>query len=145
MTTMRDYFGLEIGYSDHTKGWTVACAAVALGARVIEKHFTLDRNFPGPDHKASLEPSELRQMVESIRTIEQSLGNGEKVPHDAELDNRPVARKSLVAACAISKGELFSPENLLSKRPGDGRSPMSYWRLLGVAATRNYRPDEPID
>jgi N-acetylneuraminate synthase len=142
---MQTAFGLRIGYSDHTPGTVVTCAAVALGARVIEKHFTLDKTLPGPDHTASLEPRELSEMVESIRRVEQSLGSGEKAPHDAELENRPVARKSLVAAREIGKGELFSPENLLSKRPGDGRSPMSYWSLLGVAATRNYRPDEPID
>jgi len=142
LVSMQAAFGLRIGYSDHTPGSVIASAAVALGARVIEKHFTLDKNFPGPDHKASLEPSELRQMVDSIRTVEQSLGNGEKVPHDTELDNRPVARKSLVAARAIPRGELFSPDSVAVKRPGTGRSPMEYWDILGRESKKPYEFDE---
>ena len=142
LVSMQAAFGLRIGYSDHTPGSVVVSAAVALGARVIEKHFTLDKNFPGPDHKASLEPAELRQMVDSIRTVEQSLGNGEKVPHDTELDNRSVARKSLVAACAITKGELFSPDSVAVKRPGTGRSPMEYWDILGRESKKPYEFDE---
>jgi len=142
LVSMQAAFGLRIGYSDHTPGSVVVSAAVALGARVIEKHFTLDKNFPGPDHKASLEPSELRQMVDSIRTVEQSLGNGEKGPHDTELDNRLVARKSLVAARAITKGELFSRDSVAVKRPGTGRSPMEYWDILGRASSKSYEFDE---
>ncbi len=143
--SMQSAFGLRIGYSDHTVGTTVACAAVALGARVIEKHITLDKTLPGPDHAASLEPQEFHQMVESIRIVEQSLGDGNKAPHEAELENLPVARKSLIAAQTINKGELFSPENVTAKRPTAGRSPMDYWSLLGVASTRDYEPDEPIN
>ncbi len=141
---MQSAFSLRIGYSDHTPGVTVACAAVALGARVIEKHITLDKTLPGPDQAASLEPQEFQEMVEGIRIVEQSLGDGNKVPHEAELENLPVARKSLIAAKKINKGELFSSENVVAKRPGAGRSPMEYWSLLGVAATRKYEPDETI-
>jgi len=131
LVSMQAAFGLRIGYSDHTPGSAVTCAAVALGAEVIEKHFTLNRALPGPDHAASLEPVEFRQMIESIRTVEKSLGDGDKVPHDAELENRLIARKSLVAARAIQEGELFSAENVAIKRPGTGRSPMDYWDILG--------------
>ena len=145
MKSMHDYFGLEIGYSDHTKGWTVSCAAVALGARVIEKHFTLDRSLPGPDHAASLEPEELGQMVDSIRMVEAALGNGEKMPQEAELANRDVARKSLVARESIVKGQAFSEENLAIKRPGIGRSPMEYWSLFGKVSEFDYLTDEIID
>lgn len=145
MESMRDFFGLEIGYSDHTNGLTVSCAAVALGARVIEKHFTLDRSLPGPDHAASLEPEELRQMVDSIRMVEVALGNGEKVPQEAELTNRDVARKSLVARENIIKGQAFSEANLSIKRPGMGRSPMDYWSLIGEFSESDYLTDEIID
>jgi N-acetylneuraminate synthase len=145
MVSLREAFGLKIGYSDHTTGWVVACAAVAQAARVIEKHFTVDKSLPGPDHAASLEPQELRQMVENIRAVETALGDGKKVPQPAELENLPVARKSLVAACAIARGELFSVENLAIKRPGDGCTPMKYWNLIGTLATRDYLPDEQID
>ncbi len=142
LASMQTAFGLRIGYSDHTPGSVVACAAVALGAWVIEKYFTLDKTLPGPDHMASLEPLELRQMVESRRVVEQSLGNGEKAPHDTELENRPVVRKSLAAARAISEDELFSPDNIAIKRPGTGRSPMEYWDILGQAPNKPYESDE---
>ena len=140
--SMQSAFGLRIGYSDHTVGTTVACAAVALGARVIEKHITLDKTLPGPDHAASLEPQEFHQMVESIRIVELSLGDGNKAPHEAELENLPVARKGLVAARAILRGELFSPDSVAVKRPGTGRSPMEYWDILGRESKKPYEFDE---
>ena len=145
MGVMRDTFGLEMGYSDHTVGWVVSCAAVALGARVIEKHLTLDRTFPGPDHAASLEPGELGQMVRKIRMVEAALGRGEKAPQQVELENRDVARKSLVAGENIAKGQPFSKVNLSIKRPGTGRSPMEYWSLIGKLAESDYLDDELID
>ena len=142
MVSMGHAFGLKMGYSDHTPGTAVACAAVALGARVIEKHITLDKTLPGPDHAASLEPQEFHQMVESIRIVEQSLGDGNKAPHEAELENLPVARKSLVAARGITEGELFSPDSVAVKRPGTGRSPMEYWDMLGRESNKAYEFDE---
>ena len=145
MTTMAAAFGLPVGYSDHTEGITVAAAAVALGARVIEKHFTLDRNLPGPDHRASLEPGGLGAMVAAIREVELSLGRAEKGPTSAELKNMAVARKSLVAACAIRRGEPFTPQNLTAKRPGSGVSAMRYDEWLGRLAGRDYEADELID
>ncbi len=144
MATMRLAFGLPVGLSDHTPGIAIPIAAVALGASVIEKHFTLDRNLPGPDHKASLEPGELKAMVEAIRQVEAALGNGVKIPSRSEWKNRPIARKSLVAAKPIQKGELFSEENITVKRPGTGATPMSYWELLGRPATKNYTVDENV-
>jgi N-acetylneuraminate synthase len=145
MDTLAAAFGLPVGYSDHTAGIHVAVAAVARGAIMIEKHCTLDRKLPGPDHKASLEPDELAQMVRQIRDIEQALGDGVKQPAPGELKNRDVARRSLVAACNISAGELFSAQNLTCKRPGDGAPPVAYWRMLGKAAPRAYSKDEKID
>ena len=144
MKTMQKAFGLEVGYSDHTNGWVVACAAVAMGARVIEKHFTLDRSLPGPDHSASLEPSELRQMVDDIRIVTTATGDGRKVPHKVELKNRDVVRKSIVAARSITKGEQLTERNILLKRPGTGRSPMDYWDLLGSMAVDSFEPDDLI-
>ena len=144
MATLRDAFGLRVGYSDHTPGIAIPVAAVALGAVLIEKHFTLDRNLPGPDHKASLEPEELRQMMQSIREVETALGSAIKQPAASELRNRPVARKSLVAACDIAKGQLFTPENLAIKRPGDGISPIHYWDWLGKTAERDYQQDDKV-
>jgi N,N'-diacetyllegionaminate synthase len=138
-------FGVPIGYSDHTPGIEVAIAAVALGASVIEKHFTLDRTLPGPDHKASLEPDELTAMVRGIRNIEIALGDGIKRPTPTEARNRPVARKSLVAARAIGAGEIFSDENLAIKRPGTGITPMRWDEVLGRAAPRDFSPDEQIE
>lgn len=145
MLTIRDVFGVAVGYSDHTAGIEVAIAAVALGATVIEKHFTLDRNLPGPDHKASLEPDELKAMVAAIRNIEQSIGDGIKRPSPSEAKNKAIARKSLVAACAIRAGECFSEANLAVKRPGTGLSPMRWDEVLGRKAPRDFAPDELIE
>jgi N,N'-diacetyllegionaminate synthase len=138
-------FGVVVGYSDHTVGIEVSIAAVALGASVIEKHFTLDRSLPGPDHKASLEPNELIAMVKAIRNIEGSLGSGIKVPALSEIKNLHIARKSIVAKQQITKGEVFSTSNLTVKRPGDGISPMHWDLLVGQIASRDYLPDEMID
>lgn len=145
MDTLRDAFGLPVGYSDHTPGIAVSLAAAARGARVIEKHFTLDRRLPGPDHQASLEADELRQLVNAIRQIEAALGHGRKEPAASELKNRPIARKALVAARPIRAGEVFTAANLTAKRPAQGLSPMQYWDMLGRTATRDYLTDEAID
>lgn len=145
METMRREFGVEVGYSDHTKGIEVPIAATALGATIIEKHFTLDRNMEGPDHKASLEPQELAAMVSSIRHIEKSLGTGVKAPSPSELKNVSVARKSIVASKAISKGEVFTAENITVKRPGNGISPMKWFDVIGQIANRNFVADEMIE
>lgn len=144
MQTMRDAFGVETGYSDHTKGIMVPIAAAALGATVIEKHFTLDRDMEGPDQKSSLELPELAEMIRSIRIIEQSLGDGAKRPSLSEAGNRVVARKSIVAARPIEKGQVLIGEMLAAKRPGDGISPMRWQEVLGKKADRDYQPDEPI-
>lgn len=136
MTTMRQVYGLPTGYSDHTEGITVPIAAAALGAVVIEKHFTLDKTLPGPDHGASLEPQELKAMVRAVRTVENAMGNGIKIPSPSEMDNRLVARKSLVASRKIEAGEKFSTENLTMKRPGTGISPMHFWEFLGQTAEK---------
>jgi N,N'-diacetyllegionaminate synthase len=145
MLTIRETFGVQVGYSDHTLGVEVAIAAVALGATVIEKHFTLDRKLPGPDHKASLEPDELKAMVNSIRNIEKAMGDGVKRPSSSEVKNKPIARKSLVAACAILEGEVFSENNLSVKRPGNGLSPMRWDEILGRKAPRGFEADELIE
>jgi N-acetylneuraminate synthase len=144
MQTMRDAFDVRVGYSDHSEGFAIPIAAVALGARIIEKHFTLDRTLDGPDHKASLELQELTQMVRSIRTVEAALGDGEKKPMASELANIKVARKSLVAAQDIARGEVFGENNLTIKRPGTGISPARYWAMLGKRSPRDYRKDEVI-
>jgi N,N'-diacetyllegionaminate synthase len=145
MQSMGNALGVAVGYSDHTVGIEVSVAAVALGARVIEKHFTLDRNLPGPDHKASLEPAELAALVKAIRNVEVALGNGVKRPTPSETKNRPIARKSLVAAVPIARGEAFSPHNMAVKRPGTGMSPMRWDEMLGRLAQRDYAADEQID
>jgi N-acetylneuraminate synthase len=145
MGTMTSEFGLPVGYSDHTLGYDVALAAVALGATVIEKHFTVDRSLPGPDHAASLEPGELQRMIAGIRTIELALGDGRKVPAEQELGNRNIARRSLVAAHAIRRGDLYTAESLAFKRPGHGVSPMNYWDVLGRRASRDFAADELIE
>jgi N-acetylneuraminate synthase len=145
MDAMAAAFGLTVGYSDHTHGDHVSIAAVARGARVIEKHFTTDRNLPGPDHEASLEPDELRNLVRRVREIERALGDGIKRPAASEWKNRDVARKSLVVAKAIQAGETFTKENLTCKRPGTGVSPFAYWQTLGQAARRGYDADEALD
>ena len=144
MQTMRSAFDLKIGYSDHSEGVTIPIAVAALGALVIEKHFTLDKTLPGPDHKASLEPNELKEMVIAIRTVEQAMGNGLKHPMPSELGNRNIARKSLVAADDIKSNDIFTAENLTIKRPGTGRSPMEYWEILGTEAQNDHSEDETI-
>jgi N,N'-diacetyllegionaminate synthase len=145
MLTIRDAFGVAVGYSDHTPGIEVAIAAVALGASVIEKHFTLDRALPGPDHRASLEPGELAAMVSAIRNIERALGDGVKRPAACELRNASVARKSLVARQPIKAGEAFSEANLAVKRPGTGLSPMWWDQVIGRRAPRDFAADELIE
>jgi N-acetylneuraminate synthase len=145
MHTMRAAFGLPIGYSDHTLGIQVAVAAVALGAVALEKHFTLDRSMPGPDHVASLEPAELTEMVRAVRATERALGSGVKQPAASELKNMPIARKSLTAACEIRAGERFTEQNLTLKRPGSGIGAMHYFEYLDRVATRDYAADDLID
>lgn len=145
MVTMRDALGVNVGYSDHTMGHEVAVAAVALGACVIEKHLTLDRTAAGPDHAASLEPAEFTEMVRAIRHIEMALGNGIKTPQPSELENMVIARKSLVAAVAIRKGDQFTSVNITAKRPGSGLSPMLWDDVLGRKATRDFAPNEMIE
>ncbi|MGA1823492.1 MAG: N-acetylneuraminate synthase [bacterium] len=144
MITIRDTFKVKVGYSDHTKGIEVPIAAAALGATVIEKHFTLDRAMPGPDHKASLEPEELTAMVSAIRNIEQALGSGIKKPSPSELKNRDIVRKSIVAARDIEQGEPFSEDNITVKRPGNGISPMEWDKVVGKVAGKNFIQDELI-
>ena len=145
MLTIRDEFGVAVGYSDHTNGLEVSIAAVALGASVIEKHFTLDRRLPGPDHAASLEPAELKALVAAIRNTEAAIGDGVKRPSASEARNRDVARKSLVAARPIRAGEAFNEENLAIKRPGTGLSPMRWDEVLGRKAPRDFAADELIE
>ena len=145
MQTMRDTFGCEVGYSDHTRGIEIPIAAVALGATIIEKHFTLDRNMEGPDHKASLEPGELKEMVECIRNTEKALGNLKKTTTESEMKNRKIARKSIVAKSDIKAGAEFTEENLTVKRPGNGISPMQWEEVLGQKASRDFKKDELIE
>ncbi|MEI7605829.1 MAG: N-acetylneuraminate synthase [Rhodospirillaceae bacterium] len=145
LDTLRSIFGLPVGFSDHSEGILIPAAAVACGATVIEKHFTLDRSLPGPDHRASITPGELVGMVADIRTIERALGSAAKTPTASERPNLAVARRSLVAARAIARGELFSADNLTAKRPAGGLSPMRFWDLLGRPAGRAYQPDQAID
>jgi N-acetylneuraminate synthase len=144
MATIRSKFGLTTGYSDHTSGIVVSQAAVAMGASVIEKHFTLDRKLEGPDHKASLEPNELNDMIRGIREIEKSRGDGVKRPMPSEIPNIVVARKSLFAAQAVKAGEAWTSENLTAKRPGHGISAIDYWDWIGTKAKRDYQEDELI-
>jgi N-acetylneuraminate synthase len=144
MDTMKVVFGLPVGFSDHTQGIVIPIAAAARGAVVIEKHFTLDRNLLGPDHLASLEPAELKAMVQAIRQVEVSIGSGIKIPAPSEVKNIPIARKSLVAANAVCQGETFTEDNLTAKRPGTGISPLEYWKILGNKADRDYQVDEVI-
>jgi len=145
MHSIHSAFGLAVGYSDHTSGTEVAIAAVAMGATVIEKHFTLDRRLPGPDHKASLEPEVLRTMVEAIRNIEIALGDGIKRLTPSEAKNKPVVRKSLVAAHRIQAGDVFSETNITTKRPGTGISPMLWDEVIGRPASRDFAADEFIE
>lgn len=146
MAALRKEFGVEVGYSDHTKGIEVPIAAVALGATVIEKHFTLDRNMEGPDHKASLEPDELKAMVSAIRNIEKAVGgDGTKHVSESEKKNIAIARKSIVAACDIKVGEEFTEQNLTAKRPGSGISPMRWEEVVGTKAKRDFSEDDLIE
>jgi len=143
--TLHQEFGLEVGYSDHTPGIEVPIAAVAMGATIIEKHFTLDRNMEGPDHKASLEPDELAAMVRAIRNVEVALGTGIKEPSQSEKKNIVIARKSIIAARNIKKGETLTEENLTVKRPGSGVSPMKWFDVIGTKAVRDFEEDELIE
>lgn len=145
MKTMQNVFHLPVGYSDHTVGIEIPVAAAALGASVIEKHFTLDHTMEGPDHKVSLEPKQLKAMVTAIRNIEKALGDGKKEPTDSEENNRRIVRKSIVAKTAIKKGEIFTEFNITAKRPGTGVSPMRWKDYIGSVAKRDYKPDEVIE
>nr|WP_320148030.1 N-acetylneuraminate synthase [uncultured Anaeromusa sp.] len=147
METLRQVFSLSVGYSDHTEGLVASIGAVALGAEIIEKHFTLDRDLPGPDHKASLEPKQLKELITSIRQIEKALGGKQKKPSVSELENRNVVRKSLVASGRINKGEILGEHNISIKRAGQGISPMQYWKITNGSynAKRSYVKDEPIE
>lgn len=144
MLTIKEAFKINVGYSDHTLGVEIPIAAVALGAQVIEKHFTLDNKMKGPDHRASLEPLELKEMVIAIRNIENAKGSGVKKPSPSELKNKPIARKSIVANKKIRKGEIFSEDNLAIKRPGNGISPMRWREIIGKVAKQKFKKDELI-
>lgn len=145
MLSIKEKFNVNVGYSDHTKGIEVPIAASALGALVIEKHFTLDNTMEGPDHKASLEPDELKKMVDSIRHIELALGSGVKEPAKSEIKNMKIARKSIIAKKGIKAGEAFTEENLTVKRPGNGISPMKWFEVIGEIAVRDFEEDELIE
>ncbi|MEK6624959.1 MAG: N-acetylneuraminate synthase [Bdellovibrionota bacterium] len=145
MKTMGEMFKLPYGYSDHTEGLAVPVAAVAMGAVIVEKHFTTDKSLPGPDHRASLTPTELSEMVKFIRQVETALGSREKHPSCSEIVNRAVARKSLVAKSEIKQGEVFSKDNIEVKRPGSGLSPIYYWQILGKKSSRDYAKDELLE
>ncbi|MEL7564376.1 MAG: N-acetylneuraminate synthase [Dehalobacterium sp.] len=142
---LKTTFGLPVGFSDHTEGIVISIAAVAMGAEVIEKHFTLDQSLPGPDHKASLEPQELKDMVASIRQVERAFGSAKKAPSKSEIRNIPIVRKSLVAARDIKEGDIFTEDSFTVKRPGNGVSPMEYWHWLGRVAHKDYDKDEVIE
>jgi N-acetylneuraminate synthase len=144
MLTMNRAFPAAVGYSDHTEGITIPVAAAALGATVIEKHFTLDKTMPGPDHRASLDPKELKEMVEAIRMVEQALGDGKKIPTASEMAVRKLVHKSIVAAKPIKKGEEFTEENLTTKRAGTGIPVENWYQLIGKRATRDYKVDDVI-
>jgi N,N'-diacetyllegionaminate synthase len=144
MRTIKDEFEVKVGYSDHTLGIEIPIAAVALGASVIEKHFTLDRNLPGPDHKASLEPNELQEMIKTIRNVEQAMGDGIKKVMSSEAGNRDIVRKSIVVIKEIKKGDIFTSDNLSTKRPGNGISPMNWNLVIGKSSKHNYEIDELI-
>lgn len=145
MRTIANEFGVPVGYSDHTRGIEIPIAAVSMGATVIEKHFTLNRNMEGPDHKASLDPDELKDMVNAIRNVEKAMGTGEKTPAASEIKNMAIARKSIVASRTIKKGEIFSEENITVKRPGNGISPMKWFEVIGKGAFRDFEEDELIE
>jgi N,N'-diacetyllegionaminate synthase len=145
MLAIRDMFNVAVGYSDHTQGIEVSIAAVSLGASVIEKHFTLDRNLPGPDHRASLQPDELKSMILAIRNIEKALGDGVKKVSSGEMKNRSIVRRSLVAASKIKKGEYFNKDNIAAKRPGTGLSPLMWDKVIGRKAPHDFNEDEMIE
>lgn len=145
MQTIKDELGVSVGYSDHTTGIEIPIAAVALGATVIEKHFTLNKNMEGPDHKASLEPDELRKMIRAIRNIELSLGDGRKIPSASEKKNMTIVRKSIVAKRDITQGEVLTEENITTKRPGSGLSPMRWREVIGTKAIRDFKEDDMIE
>lgn len=145
MNTLKEKFGFPVGYSDHTSGIEIDLAAVAMGATIIEKHFTLDRNLSGPDHKASLEPDELKAMIDGIRKVELALGSKEKLPSEAEKKNRLVARKSIVAKRSIKADEVFSEDNITTKRPGTGINPMRWNEVIGKKAVRDFEEDDLIE
>lgn len=145
MVTMGNELHCKVGYSDHTEGTEIPVAAAAMGACIIEKHFTLDRNMPGPDHKASLEPDELEAMIKAIRKVECSLGDGVKAPSECERKNMVIARKSIVAKCRIKKGEKFSSDNITTKRPGSGINPMRWNEIIGTCALQDFDEDELIE
>ena len=145
MLTLKAHCGCKVGYSDHSEGIEVPVAAVAIGAKVIEKHFTLDKFMDGPDHKASLEPEELSAMVRAIRNVELALGSMEKKPSESERKNISVARKSIVAARRIKKGEILSKDNITTKRPGNGLDPMRWKEVVGTFAVREFQEDELIE
>ena len=145
MKSIHSAFGIDVGYSDHSKGITVPIVATTLGATIIEKHFTIDRSLPGPDHKASLEPDELKDMIKGVRMVKEIMGDGLKIPMPLEVENKSVARKSLIAATDISIGDTFTSENLTAKRPGTGISPMLYWNYLGKKSKKNYELNDLID
>jgi len=145
MQTLRKKFKCEVGYSDHTQGIEVSIAAAALGANIIEKHFTLDKDMEGPDHKASIEPDEVKEMIKSIRNIEKALGTDEKKVSGSERKNISIARKSIVAKKNIKKGEILSEDNIAAKRPGDGISPMKWFDVIGKTAARDFEEDELIE
>ena len=145
MKRLQEKFQCLVGYSDHTPGIEIPIAATALGAVIIEKHFTLDRNMPGPDHKASITPKELCELVEKVRNVETALGNGIKILQKSEEKNVDIARKSIVASCNIKKGDILSMENITTKRPGNGISPMLWNEVLGKKAIRDFKEDELIE
>lgn len=145
MNTIRKKTGCKIGYSDHTPGIVVSLGAVALGACVIEKHFTLDKTLPGPDHKASMEPEEMKELVDGIRILEQALGSEEKKVTESEAKNISIARKSIIAACDIKKGDIFTEKNITTKRPGTGISPVHWFDILGTTAIKDFKKDECIE
>ena len=145
MLTLKKEIGVEVGYSDHTLGMEVSIAAAALGARIIEKHFTLNRNMDGPDHKASLEPEQLESMVKAIRKVEKALGHGIKKPSKSEIKNRTSIRKSIVASRNISKGEVFAEENITAKRPAVALSPMEWDNVVGKVSKKSFKKDEAIE
>lgn len=145
MVTLQEKFKVPVGYSDHTNGIEIPIAAVAMGAKIIEKHFTIDKNMAGPDHKASLEPNELKKMITSIRNIEEALGTGIKNPSQSEITNKIIARKSIVASKKICKGDVFTEDNITTKRPGTGISPMRWNEVIGLKANKDFNEDELIE